>query len=62
MAGRRLSSGPSTKAHPNNGDSDVGGGLNFLLGIQHRKGLFAELKVGAIDSPSIKFAVGYVFH
>lgn len=49
------------EGHPNNGDSDVGGGLNFLLGIQHRKGLFAELKVGAIDSPSVKFAVGYVF-
>jgi len=26
------------------------------------KGLFAELKVGAIDSPTIKFCVGYVFH
>ena len=39
------------EGHPHDGDSDVGGGLNFLLGIQHRKGLFAELKVGAIDSP-----------
>jgi hypothetical protein len=50
------------EGHPQHGDSDVGGGLNFLLGIQHRKGLFAELKVGAIDSPTIKFCVGYVFH
>ncbi len=42
-------------------DSDVGGGLNFLVGVEHAEGFFTELKVGAIDSPSVKFALGYVF-
>ncbi|MGE3344394.1 MAG: hypothetical protein AB7L71_13280 [Vicinamibacterales bacterium] len=39
-------------------DSDFGGGLNLLLGIEHSRGIFAEVKVGLIDSPSIKFGVG----
>ncbi len=45
------------------GDSntDAGGGFNILIGFAHYKGLFAEVKVGAIDSPSIKFGVGYSF-
>lgn len=47
--------------NPHGSDTDVGGGFNVMIGIQHRKGLFAEFKVGAIDSPSVKFAVGYVF-
>jgi len=46
---------------PGRDDSDVGGGLNFLVGLEHSRGLFTELKVGAIESPSVKFAVGYVF-
>jgi hypothetical protein len=45
----------------NGGGSDVRGGLNFLIGAQHRDGLFTEFKVGAIDSPSVKFTVGYAF-
>lgn len=46
---------------PGRDDSDVGGGLNFLVGAEHAGGVFTELKVGAIDSPSVKFAIGYVF-
>jgi hypothetical protein len=42
-------------------DGDVEGGFNVLVGLQHRRGLFTEFKVGAIDSPSVKFTVGYVF-
>jgi hypothetical protein len=42
-------------------DTDVAGGFNVLVGVQHTGGLFTELKVGAIDSPSLKFAVGYAF-
>jgi len=45
----------------NNGGTNTGGGFNILLGIEHKKGLFAELKVGFVDSPSIKFGIGYVF-
>jgi hypothetical protein len=43
------------------GGSDAGGGLNFMAGIQHSKGLFGEVKVGLIDSPSVKVMVGYAF-
>jgi hypothetical protein len=45
----------------NGGDTDTGGGFNILLGIEHKKGLFTELKVGFVKSPSIKFGIGYVF-
>jgi hypothetical protein len=37
-------------------------GFNLLAGAQHRSGLFAELKLGFIDSPAVKFAVGYTWH
>jgi hypothetical protein len=43
------------------GDRGAEGGFNILLGIAHKDGLFFEVKVGAIDSPSFKFGVGYVF-
>lgn len=42
-------------------DTDTEGGFNILLGLRHRRGLFFELKVGAIDSPDLKFGVGYTF-
>ena len=44
-----------------NPDTDVGGGFNLNLGLQHNRGLFGEIKVGFIDSPGFKFVVGYVF-
>ena len=37
------------------------GGLNLMVGAEQRKGLFFEVKVGAIDSPDVKFGVGYTF-
>jgi hypothetical protein len=36
-------------------------GFNFLAGIAQSKGLFSEIKIGAIDSPSFKFGIGYTF-
>jgi len=42
-------------------DSGVEGGFNLLAGLQHQRGLFTEIKVGALDSPSVKFTVGYAF-
>ena len=42
-------------------DGDPEGGFNILVGLQHRRGLFTEFKVGTIDSPDVKFTVGYVF-
>ncbi len=40
-------------------DNDVEAGFNMLLGFAHDDGFFAELKVGALDSPDLKFGVGY---
>ncbi|TAK19285.1 MAG: hypothetical protein EPO35_00395 [Acidobacteria bacterium] len=41
--------------------TDTGGGLNVLIGAEHAGGFFTELKVGLIDSPSVKFGVGFTF-
>lgn len=46
---------------PAGSSTDVGGGLNVLVGAAHADGFFAELKVGLIDSPGIKFGIGYTF-
>ncbi len=54
--------GPSLViSEPSEGESDTGGGLNLLVGLAHRQGLFTELKLGLGDSPDVKFAVGYTF-
>ena len=42
-------------------DSDTRGGLNFVGGLEHERGLFFEVKVGAWDSADLKFGVGYNF-
>ena len=41
--------------------TETEGGFNFLIGAEQRNGLFFELKVGVIDSPDLKFGVGYTF-
>ena len=46
---------------PGNDDTETEGGLNFLFGAEASNGLFFELKVGAIDSPDLKFGVGWTF-
>jgi len=42
-------------------DGDTEPGLNFLIGAEARNGLFFEVKIGAIDSPDLKFGVGWTF-
>jgi len=42
-------------------DTNTEPGLNVLLGIQHNRGLFTEFKLGFIDSPELKFGVGFSF-
>jgi hypothetical protein len=42
-------------------DTETEGGLNFLIGVEQQRGLFFEFKVGAIDSPDVKFGVGWTF-
>ena len=43
------------------GDSGVGPGANFVVGIQQRKGLLVEAKVGAFDSPGFKAGIGWTW-
>lgn len=45
----------------NPGETRAEGGFNILVGLAHRDGLFSEFKVGVLDSPSLKFGVGYSF-
>jgi len=47
--------------HGGHGDSKVGGGFNFTGGIQERKGLFVEIKIGAWDSPRFKAGIGWTW-
>lgn len=42
-------------------DTEAEGGFNILVGAEHVGGLFTEFKVGAIDSPDLKFMIGYSF-
>ncbi len=34
-------------------------GFNILMALAHRDGLFTELKLGALDSPDLKFGIGF---
>jgi hypothetical protein len=42
-------------------DTESEAGLNFLIGVEQSSGLFFEFKVGALDSPELKFGVGWTF-
>ena len=57
-----LGGGPAANIYSvDDGDGGVEGGFNLLVGLQHQRGLFTEFKVGALDSPDVKFTVGYAF-
>lgn len=56
-----LGGGPAANLYDRDDSTDLEGGFNLMVGAQHRGGLFVEFKVGLIDSPDVKFAVGYVF-
>ena len=53
--------GPALNWFRSNGVSDSGAGLNLLLRLEHRNGVFFEAKIGTFDSPDLKFGVGYTF-
>ena len=57
-----LGGGPALNLYRSRNDTNPEGGFNILVGLVHRRGLFTELKVGAVRSPSVKFGVGYTFH
>ena len=42
-------------------DTEVEPGMNFLVGFEFEENYFAELKVGAIDSPDVRFGFGYTW-
>ena len=42
-------------------DGDTEPGFNALFGAETSNGLFFEVKLGAIDSPDLKFGVGWTF-
>ena len=42
-------------------EGDTEPGMNLMIGFRHREGLFFEFKVGLVDSPEVKFGVGYTF-
>jgi hypothetical protein len=56
-----VGAGPALNIYKVTNDTNPGGGFNFIVGLAHTKGLFTELKIGAGNSPNVKFAVGYTF-
>jgi hypothetical protein len=58
-----IGAGPALNVFSNehSDNTDTGGGFNILVGLEHKNGLFGEVKVGAFDSPEFKLTVGYTF-
>ena len=52
-------SGPAIVIQRFEGQSDVKGGLSVVFGFAHANGFFTEFKVGALNTPNLKFGVGY---
>jgi hypothetical protein len=53
--------GPALNIYSFNDDSETDGGLNLLFGAETATGLFFEVKAGAINSPDVKFGIGYTW-
>jgi hypothetical protein len=53
--------GPALNVYDFENDTDTQAGFNVLVGAQSRQGLFVEFKVGLVDSPELKFGVGYTW-
>ena len=53
--------GPALNIYTIDDNSETDGGLNLLFGAETANGLFFEVKLGAIDSPDLKFGVGYTW-
>ena len=53
--------GPALNVSRRPNETSPEGGFNIVLGVEHARGLFAELKAGALDSPGFKFGIGYTF-
>jgi hypothetical protein len=57
-----LGGGPALNLYRVYDNTQSEGGFNVALGLSHRRGLFTEVKIGMLHSPSIKWGVGYTFH
>ena len=53
--------GPALNLYSFNDQSDTEPGFNLLFGAEAPRGLFFEVKIGALDSPDVKFGVGWTF-
>jgi hypothetical protein len=63
--GLYLGGGPAVnfynRTRPRGSNTSTDAGLNFMVGVERRTGLFFEFKVGAFGSPDAKFGIGYTF-
>ena len=53
--------GPALNIVDVNDDPNANGGFTLGIGVEHRQGLFGEIKLGMIDSPDFKIGIGYRF-
>ena len=53
--------GPAINWFDFDGSNRTDGGFNILVGARQREGMFFEMRIGALDSPDLKFGVGYTF-
>ena len=54
--------GPAINLYQRDGpEDDAEAGFNILAGLENRRGLFFEFKLGVADSPDFKFGVGFTF-
>ncbi len=53
--------GPALNIYSSDRDTSTDGGLNVLVGAEQTGGLFFEFKIGAVNSPDLKFGVGWTF-
>ena len=53
--------GPALNIYNTDLETVSRGGFNIGGGVQHRGGLFGDVNFGTIDSPDVKFGIGYRF-
>jgi hypothetical protein len=53
--------GPAMNWYRLAGQSETQPGANVVGGVRHSKGLSTEVRVGFLDSPELRFGVGYTF-
>jgi hypothetical protein len=53
--------GPALNIYMFDNNTETEAGFNFLVGVETRRGVFFEFKIGAMDSPDLKFGVGYTW-